>query len=131
MPANPVPIDVKTKGQTWLLPPYNWSHRRIAKELDVSPSVVSKWRNELVESGLLSTEPPLESTTDYSAEQRFFIVIETATMSERELAEYCRSKGYLSMMLKPGEHYLSRRRAQHRLQCHTKKIRNYVRNAER
>ncbi|EPN8460862.1 IS3 family transposase [Vibrio cidicii] len=94
MPANPVPIDVKTKGQTWLLPPYNWSHRRIAKELDVSPSVVSKWRNELVESGQLSTEPPLENTTtDYSAEQRFFIVIETATMSERELAEYCRSKG--------------------------------------
>ena len=41
MPANPVPIDVKTKGQTWLLPPYNWSHRRIAKELDVSPSVVA------------------------------------------------------------------------------------------
>ncbi|MCG9766651.1 helix-turn-helix domain-containing protein [Vibrio alginolyticus] len=79
MPANPVPIDVKTKGQTWLLPPYNWSHRRIAKELDVSPSVVSKWRNELVESGLLSTtEPPLEITTDYSTEQRFFIVIETA-----------------------------------------------------
>ena len=94
MPANPVPIDVKTKGQTWLLPQYNWSHRRIAKKLDVSPSVVSKWRNELVESGLLSTEPPLENTTtDYSAEQRFFIVIETATMSERELAEYCRSKG--------------------------------------
>lgn len=94
MPANPVPIDVKTKGQTWLLPSYNWSHRRIAKELDVSPSVVSKWRNELVESGLLSTELPLENaTTDYSAEQRFFIVIETATMSERELAEYCRSKG--------------------------------------
>ena len=90
---NPVPIDVKTKGQTWLLPPYNWSHRRIAKELDVSPSVVSKWRNELVESDLLSTEPSLENTTDYSAEQRFFIVIETETMSERKLAEYCRSKG--------------------------------------
>lgn len=42
----------------------------------------------------MSTELPLENaTTDYSAEQRFFIVIETATMSERELAEYCRSKG--------------------------------------
>ncbi|MEQ5664744.1 hypothetical protein ABN324_03485 [Providencia alcalifaciens] len=40
MLANPVPIDVKTKGQTWLLIPYNWAHRRIAKELDVSPSVV-------------------------------------------------------------------------------------------
>ena len=82
------------KGQTWLLPPYNWSHRRIAKELEVSPSMVSKWINELVESGLLSTESSLENnTTDYSTEQRFFIVIETATMSERELAEYCRAKG--------------------------------------
>ncbi|WP_242452185.1 hypothetical protein [Providencia rettgeri] len=94
MPTNPVPIDVKTKGQTWLLPPYNWFHRRIAKELDVSPSVVSKWRTELVESGLLPTELPLENViADFSAEQIFFIVIETATMSERELAEYCRFKG--------------------------------------
>lgn len=42
----------------------------------------------------MSKELPLENaTTDYSAEQRFFIVIETATMFERELAEYCRSKG--------------------------------------
>lgn len=56
--------------------------------------MVSKWRNELVESGLLATESPLENATaDFSAKQRFFIVIETATMSERELAEYCRSKG--------------------------------------
>ncbi|MDV6253521.1 hypothetical protein [Vibrio sp. EA2] len=112
MPANPVPFNVKTKGQTWLLPSYNWSHRRIAKELEVSPFVVSKWRNELVESGLLSTESSSENTTiDYSAEQRFFIVIETATMSERELSECCRLKGYLSMTLKLGEHYLSRHRA--------------------
>nr|WP_282558927.1 hypothetical protein [Providencia alcalifaciens] len=42
----------------------------------------------------MPTELPLENATaDFSAEQRFFIVIETATMSERELAEYCRSKG--------------------------------------
>ncbi|HAV1431573.1 TPA: helix-turn-helix domain-containing protein [Vibrio parahaemolyticus] len=89
MPANPVPIDVKTKVQTWLLPPYNWFHRRIAKESDVVPSVVSKWRNELAESGLLSAASPLENTTtDYSAEQRFFIVVETATMSERESYTY-------------------------------------------
>lgn len=56
--------------------------------------MVSKWRTELVESGLLSIEPPLENTTThYSAKPRFFIVIETATMSERELTECCRSKG--------------------------------------
>ncbi|HEM7146976.1 TPA: helix-turn-helix domain-containing protein, partial [Providencia stuartii] len=55
-----------------LLPPYNWSHRRIAKELDVSPSVVSKWRNELVERGLLPTESPLENATaDFSGAEVF------------------------------------------------------------
>ncbi|HHF0522921.1 TPA: hypothetical protein ACPHW8_004706 [Vibrio alginolyticus] len=60
----------------------------------MSPFVVSKWSNELVERGLFSTESLSENTTiDYSAEQRFFIVIETVTMSERELSKYCRAKG--------------------------------------
>nr|WP_071985177.1 helix-turn-helix domain-containing protein [Candidatus Regiella insecticola] len=49
MPANPVPINIKQKGLLWLQPPYNWSHRQIAKKLDVSPSVVSRWRNELID----------------------------------------------------------------------------------
>ncbi|PTO97439.1 hypothetical protein CWO17_21535 [Vibrio sp. 10N.286.45.A3] len=85
--------------------------------------MVSKWINELVESGLLSTESSLENnTTDYSTEQRFFIVIETATMSERELAEYCKLKGYLSMTLKSGEHYQSKHRVQYQPpHYHTKK----------
>ncbi|CAK2482501.1 MarR family transcriptional regulator [Vibrio crassostreae] len=95
--------------------------------------MVSKWINELVESGLLSTESSLENnTTDYSTEQLFFIVIDTATMSERELAEYCKLKGYLSMTLKLGEHYQSRHRVQHRPpHYHTMKISNYVNIAEK
>ncbi|EJI4859050.1 helix-turn-helix domain-containing protein [Salmonella enterica] len=47
------PIDVKEKGLIWLLPPYCWSHRQIARKLNISASVVSKWRSELVEQGLL------------------------------------------------------------------------------
>lgn len=93
MPAHPVPIDIKQKGQTWLLPPYNWSLRRIAKELSVSPSIVCKWRSELVNDGVLRESTSGESKLELSAEQRFSVVIETATMSERELAEYCRHRG--------------------------------------
>ena len=89
----PVPIDLKQKGQLWLLPPYNWSHRKIAKELDVSPSVVSGWRQELIREGRLDESVKSNSCDDFSPEERFFIVLETATLTERELAEYCRQKG--------------------------------------
>ncbi|PHM30176.1 conserved hypothetical protein [Xenorhabdus innexi] len=46
-----------------------------------------------MEKGLLNV--PLRETgkNNLSAGQRFAVVIETATMSERELAEYCRQKG--------------------------------------
>jgi hypothetical protein len=100
--------------------------------------VISKWRNELAESGLLSTESPLENTTtDYSAEQRFFIVIETATMSERELAEYCRSKGLFVDDVKAWRALSIKALSttstsiSHKEKYHTKKISSYVRNAER
>ena len=53
MPGQPIPSELKEKGLIWLLPPYCWSHRQIARKLKISASVVSKWRYELVEQGLL------------------------------------------------------------------------------
>lgn len=53
MQGHETPIDIKAKGLIWLLPPYCWPHRQIARKLNISASVVSKWRSELVEQGLL------------------------------------------------------------------------------
>lgn len=53
MPAHAVPIDIKEQGVTWLLPPYSWSIRHIARKLDLSPSVIARWILELVQQGLL------------------------------------------------------------------------------
>ncbi|WP_157914982.1 hypothetical protein, partial [Escherichia coli] len=53
MPGQPIPSELREKGLIWLLPPYCWSHRQIARKLKISASVVSKWRCELVEQGLL------------------------------------------------------------------------------
>ena len=44
MPGQPIPSELKEKGLIWLLPPYCWSHRQIARKLKISASVVSKWR---------------------------------------------------------------------------------------
>ncbi|TXD50539.1 helix-turn-helix domain-containing protein, partial [Escherichia coli] len=33
MPGQPIPSELKEKGLIWLLPPYCWSHRQIARKL--------------------------------------------------------------------------------------------------
>lgn len=87
-------IDIKTKeqGRIWLLPPYNYSLRRIANEFSISAATVSKWRKELISEGLLK-EDMEQKFENFTAEQIFYFVIETSTMTEHELAEYCRGKG--------------------------------------
>ncbi|EAN8329406.1 IS3 family transposase [Salmonella enterica] len=88
-----IPFEIKQQGQTWLLPPYNWAHRRISKALGVSASMVSLWRNELVNDGLLEPYENPNGSNNCSPEKRFTAVIETSSMTELELVEYCRSKG--------------------------------------
>lgn len=95
MPGQPIPSELKEKGLIWLLPPYCWSHRQIAHHLKISASVVSKWRCELVEQGLLPENEKITSVDveDWTPERRFSVVLETATLSEMKLADYCRRMG--------------------------------------
>ena len=95
MPQQPVPIDVKEKCVIWLLPPYSWSLRQVARKLELSPSVVARWRLELVHKGLLPENEKISSVDggEWTPERRFSVVLETATLSEMELADYCRCQG--------------------------------------
>lgn len=83
MPGQPIPSELREKGLIWLLPPYCWSHRQIARKLKISASVVSKWRCELVEQGLLPENEKITSVDveDWTPERRFSVVLETATLS--------------------------------------------------
>lgn len=89
MPGQPIPSELKEKGLIWLLPPYCWSHRQIARKLKISASVVSKWRCELVEQGLLPENEKITSVDveDWTPERRFSVVLETATLSEMVIAD--------------------------------------------
>ncbi|EPE9796274.1 helix-turn-helix domain-containing protein [Escherichia coli] len=92
MPGQPIPSELKEKGLIWLLPPYCWSHRQIARKLKISASVVSKWRCELVEQGLLPENEKITSVNveDWTPERRFSVVLETATLSgKRKLTAVC------------------------------------------
>ena len=62
-------IDIKTKeqGRVCLLPPYNYSLRRIANEFSMGAATVSKWRQELISEGLLK-ENVEQKTENFTAE---------------------------------------------------------------
>jgi transposase-like protein len=92
MPQPSVDLETKQQGQTWLLPPYLYSLRQIANELDVGVTTVQKWRQELVNNGH-QFESDKPENNSFSAEQKFAAVIATAVMSEHELASYCREHG--------------------------------------
>lgn len=51
MPAHAIDLETKEQGQIWLLPPYSYSIRQIADELDVGVATVQKWRQQLADNG--------------------------------------------------------------------------------
>ena len=58
----------------------------------ISEATLYNWRSQAKEQGV--PVPGSGKTSDnWSAEAKFAVVLETATMSESELSEYCRTKG--------------------------------------
>lgn len=77
-----------------LLPPHNRLIREVAEEEGISEVTLYNWRTKVKEQGL--SVPGSEKNADqWSAQAKFAVVVETATLSQGELAEYCRAKGLL------------------------------------
>ena len=75
-----------------MMPPQGESVTSLAKEIGISEAALYKWKKNAKAKGIAipsgKTIPERWSTKD-----KFSIVVETAAMSEIELAEYGRSKG--------------------------------------
>ena len=75
-----------------LMPPHNRTVADVAREEGISTATLYNWRKEAREQGRLlpvhSSEPE-----GWSARDKFNAVLETASLSESELAEYCRQRG--------------------------------------
>lgn len=75
-----------------MMPPNNESVARISKEEGISEVTLYKWRKETRATG--SATPGNGQTSDkWNSQDKFLIVMETFSMNEVELAEYCRKKG--------------------------------------
>jgi transposase len=75
-----------------LMPPNNQSVIEIARETGLGKSTLFMWMKEAKMKGMpvVSNKPEPEH---WSTKDKFLIVVETASLTETELAQYCRSKG--------------------------------------
>ena len=75
-----------------MLPPNNQSISRISKQEGIPQATLRKWRDGARANGQAAPANGAASD-DWNTEDKFLIVVETAGMTETDLAEYCRKKG--------------------------------------
>ena len=75
-----------------MLPPKNESIAKISREEGISKQTLRNWRDKARTDGIAA--PGTDTTADkWSTQDKFLVVVETASMSETELAQYARKKG--------------------------------------
>jgi transposase len=75
-----------------LLPPTNARVADVVKETGVPKDTLYEWRTRYRNKQGVSPYPGT-STNQYSADDKLAVIIETASLNEAELGEYCRRKG--------------------------------------
>lgn len=71
------------------------SIREFAEQEGIAKSSLYSWSNKFNNSNVKSM-----TKNSYTAEQRFSILLETTTLSEIQLSEYCRKKGLYPTQIK-------------------------------
>jgi len=75
-----------------LLPPLNQTVAEVARAEGLSVNTLYHWRDKARQSGL-PVPGKTPTSNDWSADAKLATVVETMTLSESELSQYCREKG--------------------------------------
>lgn len=75
-----------------MMPPNNQSVSGIARETGLSEATLYKWKKQARAKGIAVPSGEIE-VERWNTQDKFLIVMETAKLSEIEMADYCRSKG--------------------------------------
>lgn len=70
-----------------LLPPERASVSQLSKQEGIAESTLYNWRLKAMTQGMPMNK---EESSQWNAEARFAVIVETATLSASELSEYCR-----------------------------------------
>jgi len=75
-----------------LMPPNAESVAQVHRDTGVSEATLYLWRNEYRDKGMAVPADP-SNPENWSGENKLAVVIETASLNEAQLSEYCRKKG--------------------------------------
>lgn len=75
-----------------MLPPSNMTVAEVARQEGMAEQTLYNWRKQARLNGV-PVPGPRKTSDDWSGEAKFAVVVETATLSEAELGQYCREKG--------------------------------------
>ena len=82
-----------------MLPPNNESIAKISREEGISEQTLRNWRDNARKNGYAA--PGRNALPDeWSSQDKFLVVVETAGMNETELAAYAREKGLYAEQIK-------------------------------
>ncbi|MEA3230398.1 MAG: transposase [Thermodesulfobacteriota bacterium] len=79
-----------------MLPPSNISVPELVRETGIPKDTLYSWRSR-ARKGCAPEQS--NASRELSSEEKFNIVLETASLNELELGEYCRRKGLFSQMI--------------------------------
>ena len=75
-----------------LAPPHNLSVPELSQQEGISVGALYNWRSQARLRGA-PVPGPSKTSDDWSTQAKFAVVVETATLNEAELSQYCREKG--------------------------------------
>lgn len=75
-----------------MMPPQNRSVSELSEETGITAATLYAWRKQARAAGVVVPGDGKQSR-EWSSQDKFRVVLESASLSEVELAEYCRRKG--------------------------------------
>lgn len=76
-----------------MMPPQNRTVAELARETGITETTLYNWRKAARKFGAVMPGGGREKADEWDSASKFAVVLETAMLSEAELAQYCRSKG--------------------------------------
>lgn len=76
-----------------MLPPHNLTVREVAHREGVGEATLYNWRKQAKQEGRPVPGSRKPTPDDWSSQDKFAVVLETASLNAQELSEYCRAKG--------------------------------------
>jgi len=84
--------EFKEKIVEKMMPPNAQSVAQIHRDTGISEPTLYTWRNQYRSEGVAVPADP-SNPENWSGQDKLAVIIETASLNEQELSEYCRKKG--------------------------------------